>query len=164
MEIRVTNRLAAVIAGIRQRFGAECWLLDPYAELIQGLADAPISGFWPLAKELRGPDGTLWAGELGYLIGQTYTCLTGFVASEVPRGGSWGLVQILALSELLRRHGCAFMNMGHAMMAYKLELGARVLNRVDFLARWLPACQVAEGLTLPVPLDQPRSVADLLDF
>lgn len=132
----LTTHISPVIAGIRQRFGADCWVRPPYAQLIESLIQKPQLGCQPIAAELRGPNGELWAGELGYALGRSYTCLTGFVAAEAPAGISWGLVQILALSEILYQQGFAFMNMGHAQMPYKLALGAKVLPRADFLGRW----------------------------
>ena len=139
----LTDRLGPVMEGIRRRYGPDCWLRQPYARLMQEMVERPVAGFRPLAVELRGADGALLAGELGYAIGATYTCLSGYVAPDAPAGVSWGTVQILALSQLLRQQGFAFMNMGHTEPPYKLELGARVLPRADFLARWLPAVQEA---------------------
>ena len=40
------------------------------------------------------------------------------------------------LGEHLRDAGYAFWNLGHPFMQYKLDLGAQILPRADFLDRW----------------------------
>lgn len=145
----LSGQPAAVVAGIQQRYG-ELWLCAEYAELLERLASEDDGNFRLVACELRASqEGRLLAGELGYLIGGTYTCLSGFIAEEKSSKVSWGTVQILCLSELLRQRGYSFMNMGQSQPAYKQALGATVLSRLEFLERWLPAVATQPPATPP---------------
>ena len=42
---------------------------------------------------------------------------------------------MLRLGEWLRDHGFDFWNLGHPYMPYKLNLGARIVQRAEFLQR-----------------------------
>ena len=82
----------------------------------------------------------LIAGELGYTIGRTYTSLSGFHTPDRPGQRRWrnfGTLQSWLLAKRLEDRAYAFWNLGHPYMEYKLELGARVLERADFLQRWI---------------------------
>ncbi len=76
------------------------------------------------------------AGEIGYKIGYTYTSLSGFSNKE-KRYNNWGKLQMTLLSQYLEKNNFSFWNLGHPYMQYKLDLGAKVLSRVDFLEKWL---------------------------
>ncbi|OHD39996.1 MAG: hypothetical protein A2087_06480 [Spirochaetes bacterium GWD1_61_31] len=138
VSFRLMDDPTAVVAGIQGRYGQR-WLDDDYARLLHVVRRSDLAGFRLLVSEVRAADGCLLAGELGYLTGRVYTCLSGYVAVDAPAGVSWGSAQILALSQVLVESGVSFMNMGHATQVYKLYLGARILDRKAFLARWLPA-------------------------
>lgn len=96
---------------------------------------SPCCPFRLRAVELRDADGTLVAGELGYTIGASYTSLSGFHSPE-PRWNHCGKIQLHCLAGLLRARGFGFWNLGHPYMDYKLNLGARILPRREFLMRW----------------------------
>lgn len=146
--------VAAVVDGIRQAYGADCWLCPTYGRLLGELAELGIAGelvdgdFRLVAAELRHGDGALLGGELGYTIGATYTSLTGFLDRRDPRHRNLGKVQLAALGVVLERNGYAFWNLGHPHMAYKLELGAAVLPRAAFLQRWNRAIMEAPRVPL----------------
>lgn len=148
----------AVISGIRQAYGSRCWLEDRYAAVLRALAsagEAGIGGVRLLAVELRaGAGGALIGGELGLVTGLAYTSLTGFLNRNHPEANHAGTLQLASLAVALRQAGFAFWNLGHPYMQYKLDLGARILPRNEFLARWLPA---VDG---PVPSLPPALTPD----
>jgi len=80
-------------------------------------------------------DGKVIAGEIGYVIGKTYTSLSGFSNKE-KNYSNYGTVQLVLLSEYLENNGFDFWNLGHPYMDYKLALGAKIYDREDFLVRW----------------------------
>jgi len=77
------------------------------------------------------------AGEIGYIIGSTYTSLSGFSIKE-KQYSNWGKLQMVLLSKYLDTNNFSFWNLGHPYMQYKLDMGAKVLSRIEFLERWLP--------------------------
>ena len=83
-------------------------------------------------------DGKVIAGEIGYVIGKTYTSLSGFSNKEKSYS-NYGTVQLVLLSEYLENNGFDFWNLGHPYMDYKIALGAKVYTRKDFLKRWSEA-------------------------
>jgi len=112
------------------------WLKKEYLETLDAvnILDNECQVFSVLLKE----NGKTIAGELGYVIGKTYTSLTGF-SSRKKEYRNYGTVQLVLLSDYLEAHGFAFMNLGQPYMDYKLALGAKVYEREDFLIRWFDA-------------------------
>ncbi len=139
IELHVSRDCHAVIERIEAQHAPTCWLIEPYAAIVHELAEAgPAAGLEMHGVELWSRrDGELVAGELGYTIGRTYTSLTGFCSPDVERFDHFGSLQLVLLAERLRDADYAFWNLGHPYMEYKLELGARVLERADFLQRWI---------------------------
>ncbi len=126
-----------VLAALRQRWKGQSWLHPEYMELMRALARDPKEDFRLWGVELRlGADGLLVAGELGYCVGRTYTSLTGFHDREKRDWKDLGKVQLHLLAALLQERGYAFWNLGQPYMQYKLDLGARILGRKEFLERW----------------------------
>jgi Leu/Phe-tRNA-protein transferase len=80
------------------------------------------------------------AGEIGYIIGKTYTSLSGFTRRE-KRHNNYGTAQLVLLAQYLQKEGFAFWNLGQPYMVYKFALGAKVYERADFLERWFEATQ-----------------------
>ena len=80
----------------------------------------------------------LVAGEIGYIVGRTYTSLSGFTRRE-KRYNNYGTAQLVLLARYLQKEGFAFWNLGQPYMDYKFALGARVYERSDFLERWFEA-------------------------
>jgi len=80
-------------------------------------------------------DGVSVAGEIGYMIGKTYTSLTGF-SNRDRAYRNYGTVQLVLLAKYLKKNGFDFWNLGQPYMDYKLALGAKIYNRDDFLKRW----------------------------
>ena len=134
------------------------WLKPWYVSVLRS------SGLQVLSIELylEAPeDGTLYlvAGEVGYVIGETFTSMTGWSlkndATTLPSNLSdvWGQdplfeilgrVQIVCLGKWLQRSGIKFWNLGHPPrpdlpkypMRYKHDLGAKVYRRADFMKAW----------------------------
>lgn len=145
LSLRVTQDIEAVLEGLDASWGGESWLHPPYKKLMRNLAESgsasgarPGSDLSLFAVELHARDcDKPVAGELGYVIGATWTSLSGFMHPDRRRWNNMGKVQLHCLGALLESAGFAFWNLGQCQMQYKLDLGARILDRSDFLSRWL---------------------------
>ncbi len=80
----------------------------------------------------------LISGEIGYKIGKTYTSLSGFTTRE-KKYNNWGKLQLVLLNDYLKENGYKLWNLGHPQLQYKIDLGAKIYNRNDFLAKWREA-------------------------
>ncbi len=145
--LRITQGIDAVLEGLAACWGEESWFHPPYVGLMRALAASGKSGgafpggsFNLFAVELLadGSDKPV-AGELGYAIGSTWTSLSGFMHPDRKKWNNMGKVQLHALAAVLESTGFSFWNLGMSQMQYKLDLGARVVERRRFLERWLPA-------------------------
>jgi len=75
------------------------------------------------------------AGEIGYILGRTYTSLSGY-SSRDRRYRHYGITQLTLLGQWLEKRGFAFWNLGQPYMPYKFALGAKEYSRSAFLDRW----------------------------
>jgi len=116
-----------------QAYHPRSWLTPRYLHTLQSLNPRQNHPH-PIAVTLRH-NGTIRAGEIGYILGSTYTSLTGF-SSRDPRFRGYGTTQIVLLAQWLKRYRFAFFNLGQPYMPYKFDLGAREYSRADFLKRW----------------------------
>jgi len=112
------------------------WLTPKYLNMLKETQQLE-SNFKVQSVELR-EDGELLAGEIGYIIGKTYTSLSGF-SSRQKHHRNYGTVQLVLLAKYLEKNGFDFWNLGHPFMDYKLALGAKIYERKDFLERWTKA-------------------------
>ncbi|KAF4141637.1 Leucyl/phenylalanyl-tRNA protein transferase [Phytophthora infestans] len=132
----VLNRdFNGVVEGCHEKHGIP-WLYPPIVESFKTLFQAGNDGveLYPGCKvrfftvELYDTTtDTLVAGELGYTVGSVYTSLTGF-----SRANGAGTVQLHALSKFLYLAGFKMWDLGMSM-DYKMGLGAKDLDRDDFL-------------------------------
>ena len=131
--LAVGHDLESVYLALDAYHGQENWMGIQYFELLSELSDTEPPGFTLTPVALLDSDENVVAGEIGYRCGDIYTSLTGF--SDRNRRNC-GKLQLLLLGEHLRDTGYAFWNLGHPFMQYKLDLGAQVLPRAEFLKRW----------------------------
>lgn len=116
-------------------FHKDNWIRDDYLELLKNIKKSfNDENFELISVELRSCEGELIAGEIGYKIFSTYTSLSGFSNREY---NNYGKLQMVLLAKYLEDANYSFWNMGHPYMQYKLDLGAKVLEREEFLERWL---------------------------
>ena len=132
-ELRVGHDLSAVVTGICRFHGATSWLTGHYQRLLVELLAGGGQGFELMPVGLIDREGRLHAGEIGYRCGRTYTSLSGFFDRSRTNVGK---LQLLRLGEYLRDGGYVFWNLGHPYFQYKIDLGARILERPEFLRRW----------------------------
>lgn len=112
------------------------WLSGKYKDTIDYIYENPTNEIEILSVELSDKNNNLIAGEIGYIIGKTYTSLTGF-SSKQKEYKNWGKLQMVLLAKFLEKENFDFWNLGHPYMEYKFDLGALKYTRIDFLKRWL---------------------------
>lgn len=113
----------------------DSWLCEEYQSLLKKLISSKFNNFKLSSIELYDKKNNFISGEIGYFIGKTYTSLTGFTCRK-KEYNNWGKLQLVLLSKYLYKGGYDFWNLGHASLKYKLDLGAKVLSRKDFIQRW----------------------------
>lgn len=119
----------------------ENWLCDKYKDLVIDLHKNSNNDFSLLSIELYDKNSNeLIAGEIGYEIKSTYTSLSGF-SSKNKIYNNWGKLQMVLLANYLEENNFSFWNLGHPYMQYKIDLGAKVYSREDFLIKWLKEIQ-----------------------
>lgn len=133
----IDENLGEVIEKI-QTFHEDSWINEKYKNMLLSLKNHKNSdiNFELKSIELRDKySNELIAGEIGYKIGLTYTSLTGF-SSKQSKYKNWGKLQLVLLANYLKQNNYSFWNLGHPHMDYKLDLGAKIYSREDFLKRW----------------------------
>ena len=123
-----------VLEGIA-RAHPDNWMEGRYHDLLGELADGEWDQFELIPVGMFDSYGRLVAGEMGVRTGRIYTSLSGFMDRRDPELSNVGKLQLLRLGEHLRDQGFAFWNLGHPYMQYKLDLGAEIVEREDFLRR-----------------------------
>ena len=132
--LTVNKNYPGVIKSI-QEYHDPCWLTAEYISILDQLHRAEEDGCRVLSVELWDHNDRLVAGEVGYQIGAVYTSLSGFCRRH-SGGKNYGTCQMVMLAQKMFQHGMHFWNMGHPDMPYKIRLGAKVLEREDFLKIW----------------------------
>ncbi|EDZ61628.1 leucyl/phenylalanyl-tRNA--protein transferase [Sulfurimonas gotlandica GD1] len=114
------------------------WLKEEYLELIKSLYNAnnKKKNFEIISAEVVCKEtDELIAGEVGYIIGSTYTSLSGFSLKE-KKYNNYGNLQLVLLAKYLEKCRFSFWNLGHSHMEYKQKLGCKTYERNEFLKRW----------------------------
>lgn len=133
--LEFNTRIDDVITSI-QNAHERCWLSGKYAELIRTLSKNSYEDFSLFSTELFDEEnGELIAGEIGYVTRNVYTSLSGFHNPD-KRYENWGSLQLVLLGNHLENEEVRFWNLGHPQMEYKIDLGAKVVSRADFLEKW----------------------------
>lgn len=131
-EIRVDSAFTACLERIVGHH-PDRWLSKRLCEALEALHREPIDGVAMRSIEVYEED-KLVSGEIGYSCGRAYTSLSGFYA--VSGAGS---VQLACLGRLLAAAGFALWDLGMEI-DYKIRLGARLVEREQFLADYRAAC------------------------
>ncbi|MBL6969819.1 MAG: hypothetical protein ISR68_00300 [Campylobacterales bacterium] len=132
-KITINTKLEQVINKIQQHH-KQTWISLEYEILLKQLSKFKDQNFELISFELNDLNDKLISGEIGYIIGKTYTSLTGFYDTQYS---GYGNLQLILLGQYLEENNFDFWNLGHTCPNYKFELGAKVYKRDQFLKRWL---------------------------
>lgn len=133
--LEFNTRIGDVITSIQNAY-EDCWMIGEYAQLMIYLSQNGYEDFKLFSTELfDDTTGELIAGEIGYITRNIYTSLSGFHNPD-KRYENWGSLQLVLLGNHLENEGVRFWNLGHPQMEYKIDLGAKVLKRGEFLEKW----------------------------
>lgn len=134
-EIKINHDLLKIIESL-EAFHEDSWIKGDYKKMIFNLTKYDSEEFRLFTFELYDKNTKkLIAGELGYIIGSSYTSLSGF-SSKDSDYRNWGKLQLVLLGEYLKEESFKIWNLGHPYMDYKLDLGAKIYKRLDFLKIW----------------------------
>ncbi|MEA1892444.1 MAG: hypothetical protein U9N33_07005 [Campylobacterota bacterium] len=114
------------------------WLKGEYTQLIKKLYlnNTRQRNFKIISVEIISKEtDSVISGELGYIIGKTYTSLSGFSSRE-KKYNNYGTLQLVLLARYLEQNSFCFWNLGHPHMEYKQKLGSKTYPRDQFLKRW----------------------------
>jgi len=131
-DLEFSDELDEVFEAINS-FHKNSWLTPKYLNTLK--ETQKFKSIFKVKSVLLKENGNLLAGEIGYIIGKTYTSLSGFSSRE-KHHRNYGTVQLVLLAKYLENKNFDFWNLGHPFMDYKLALGAKVYERKDFLKRW----------------------------
>ena len=115
-------------------FHSLTWLNEPYLEVLKAVHNDEDNSMQIVTVIIRD-GGKAIVGEFGYIIGKTYTSLAAFSSREKAYN-NYGTAQLVLLAQHLEKEGFEFLNLGQPFMPYKIELGAKVYERDDFLKIW----------------------------
>jgi len=130
--LTVTTEITPVIEKIRS-YHKQCWLTPQYSDILY--QTQKINDDFQLVAAYIEEEGILIAGEIGYIIGNTYTSLSGFSSKEKCYR-DYGTLQLVLLAQYLKENHFAFWNLGQSYMPYKFQLGAKQYERHEFLELW----------------------------
>ena len=116
-----------------KKYHVFCWLNKAYVNTLKEVNE--LEDDCRVVTVTLKDKGQIIAGEFGYVIGKTYTSLTGFSSKEKAYN-NYGKAQLVLLAQHLEKEGFDFLNLGQPFMPYKLALGAKVYEREEFLTRW----------------------------
>jgi len=114
------------------------WLNNDYINILNLInhKNNQVPNFKFFSVELVEKETNLLiSGEIGYQTGNIYTSLTGFTTRQ-KKYNNCGKLQLVLLNYYLRDKGLRLWNLGHPQLQYKIDLGAKIYNRGDFLKLW----------------------------
>jgi Leu/Phe-tRNA-protein transferase len=132
LSLKISTDIDTIVGKIR-RYHRNCWLTPRYHATLRATQD--IDDNFQLISAFIEDKGEPVAGEIGYIIGNTYTSLTGFSSKEHAYR-NYGTAQLVLLGRYLQENGFAFWNLGQSYMPYKFHLGAKQYDRNAFLELW----------------------------
>ncbi len=133
--LEISSNLDEVFDGINRQH-KQSWFSEKYLNTLKAAQSLP-EDFHVISVLIREENRVI-AGEIGYIIGSTYTSLSGFSSSEKAYR-NYGTAQLVLLAKHLEREGFSFWNLGQPYMDYKLALGCKIYGREAFLERWFEA-------------------------
>jgi len=135
LKIEISQNLDEVAEGIGKVYKNN-WLTPQYLKTLK--ATQNIDKNFKVISAFIKEDKKIIAGEIGYIIGKTYTSLSGFSSRE-KKYANYGTAQLVLLAKYLQKNDFSFWNLGQPYMDYKLALGAKIYERQVFLKRWFDA-------------------------
>ena len=108
------------------------WLTTQYASILRSTVG--LDKNFKVMTAYVEHNGEVIAGEIGYMIGRTYTSLSGF-SNKNKEYNNYGTAQQVLLGTYLKENGFNLWSLGHNM-PYKKALGAEICERENFLERW----------------------------
>ncbi|SFV66894.1 Leucyl/phenylalanyl-tRNA--protein transferase [hydrothermal vent metagenome] len=137
LHIVIDNNIEEIAQQINASY-KNSWLSEKYCQMLR--ATEGIDRNFKVITVYIEVQGDIVAGEIGYIIGKSYTSLSGF-SSKLKVHRNCGTAQLVLLAQYLQEQGFAFWNLGQPYMDYKLALGAKVYDRKVFLQRWFGAIE-----------------------
>lgn len=131
-KVQITTELEAVAKKIALHH-KDNWLSSAYLKTLSSTKGLD-AGFRAISSFVTSDDKMI-AGEIGYIIGRTYTSLSGFSSKE-KKYRDYGKTQMVLLAKELHSRGVHFWNLGHPYMPYKTAIGATIYRRDEFLELW----------------------------
>ncbi len=116
----------------------DSWINDEYIKILKKIKkdNHHDKNFKLISVEISEKESNLLiSGEIGYQVGSIYTSLSGFMKKE-KKYNNWGKLQLVLLNSYLQENGYSFWNLGHPQLLYKLDLGATIYTREEFIKRW----------------------------
>jgi Leu/Phe-tRNA-protein transferase len=135
LQIEIDTNIEEIAQHI-DAFHKNSWLSKQYTKTLRA-TDGLDKNFKIITAYIEA-DGDIIAGEIGYIIGKTYTSLSGF-SSKDKKYRNYGKVQLVLLGKYLKEQKFSFWNLGQPYMDYKIALGAKIYEREDFLKHWFNA-------------------------
>lgn len=132
LKITIDNNIEEIAEYIKKSHKSS-WLTQQYARLLRSTEN--IDKEFKVITAYIEQQEEIIAGEIGYIIGKTYTSLSGF-SNKDKAYNNYGTAQLILLGEYLKEHNFRLWNLGHTM-EYKKALGAEVVERDRFLGYWL---------------------------
>lgn len=136
-KLTINKRVDEVLEKIKN-YHKDSWLKDEYINIVKDInqLNNQNKDFKFFTIELiEKASNLLISGEIGYQVGSTYTSLTGFTTKE-KKYNNCGKLQLVLLNQYLKDNHIKLWNLGHPQLQYKIDLGAKIYNRKDFLKLW----------------------------